>query len=203
MRLHILVGLLLLSPSLWADTFSHYQDHRSSYMAANLVHFNLDFDAGHELTPTGVAVRMGAMANRYWGVEFRAATGPSPDTWRSESGNRKADYTIDHVGALLLTGRYPIDVRRFIGGLDRHVDHLFVQGFAGIADTKIKSVIERCDTLGCRSGTRRNDETGPAFGFGAGIRTEYNIGLSLHYMQYLDTDGVTLNSLEGGLEWYF
>ena len=199
MRLHILVGLLLLSPSLWADTFSHYQDHRSSYMAANLVHFNLDFDAGHELTPTGVAVRMGAMANRYWGVEFRAATGPSPDTWRSESGNRKADYTIDHVGALLATGKWSLDAPV----LKQHVDSLFVQGFAGVADVKVKTVVRRrCNTV-CSSGTRRNDDTSLAFGAALGLRTRYNIGLSLQYMQYVDKDYITVTGVEGGLEWYF
>jgi hypothetical protein len=35
------------------------------------------------------------------------------------------------------------------------------------------------------------------------VRTAYNIGLSLQYMQYVDKDYITVTGIEGGLEWYF
>ena len=105
MRYWMLFGLLF-SPALWADPVAHYQDQRSAYVAGNLMHLNLDYDS-REVTPSGVGLRLGGMVNPYWGVELRAATGPSPDTYRPENSRTKVDYTVDHVGALLATGRFP------------------------------------------------------------------------------------------------
>ena len=42
-----------------------------------------------------------------------------------------------------------------------------------------------------------------AFGAGVGVRTTFNLGLTLQYMQYVDKDYITVTGIEGGLEWYF
>lgn len=197
MRYWMLFGLLF-SPALWADQIAHYQDQRSAYVAGNLMHLNLDYDS-REVTPTGVGIRLGGMINPYWGVELRAATGPSPDTYRSQSSGNKVDYTVDHVGALLATGRFPFKSPVALP----YVESLFVQGFAGIADVKVKTVTRKCNALGCRDDTARNDDTSLAFGAGIGLRTEFNLGLTLQYMQYIDEEYLTVTGIEGGLEWYF
>ncbi len=80
--------------------------------------------------------------------------------------------------------------------------HVAVQR-AGVADVKVKTVVRRrCNTV-CDSDTSRNDDTSLAFGAALGLRTRYNIGLSLQYMQYVDKDYITVTGVEGGLEWYF
>lgn len=206
MRYWMLIGLLF-SPSLWAadeaDTEStarvaHFQDSRYGYAAANLMHLNLDYD-NYELTPTGLGLRLGGMVDENWGVELRLATGPSPDTRRSETSRNKVDYTVDHVGALLATGKWS-----FASPVAKqYVDSLFMQGFAGIADVKVKTEARRCNAAGCRTGTDRNDDTSLAFGAAIGLRTAWNIGLSLQYMQYVDKEYITVSGIEGGLEWYF
>ncbi len=207
MRYWMLIGLLF-SSSLWAqDTdqtedrkagVAHFQDSRYGYAAANLMHLNLDYD-NRELTPTGLGLRLGGMVDENWGVELRLAAAPSGDTYRSDTSRNKVDYTVDHVGALLATGKWSLDAPV----LKQHLDSLFVQGFAGVADVKVKTVVRRrCNTV-CDSDTRRNDDTSLAFGAALGLRTRYNIGLSLQYMQYVDKDYITVTGVEGGLEWYF
>lgn len=206
MRYWMLIGLLF-SPALWAaeeaeheptQRVAHFQDSRYGYAAANLMHFNLDYD-DYELTPTGLGLRLGGMVDDYWGVELRLATGPSPDTRRLENTPYKVDYTVDHVGALLATGKWSLPSPL----VKQHVESLYVQGFAGIADVKVKTETRRCTALGCRTTQDRNDDTSLAFGAAVGLRTTYNIGLSLQYMQYVDKDYITVTGIEGGLEWYF
>ena len=197
MRYWMLFGLLF-SPALWADPVAHYQDQRSAYVAGNLMHLNLDYDS-REVTPSGVGLRLGGMVNPYWGVELRAATGPSPDTYRPENSRTKVDYTVDHVGALLATGRFPFKSPVALP----YVENLFVQGFAGVADVKVKTVTRKCNARRCRDDTARNDDTSLAFGAGIGLRTEFNLGLTLEYMQYIDEEYLTVTGIEGGLEWYF
>ena len=203
MRYGILfLGLLLASAS-QADGVAHYQDQRFGYVAGNLIHFNLDYDS-REVTPTGLAVRLGGMVDEHWGVELRAGTGPSGDTWRSGNNASKVEYTVDHVAALLGTGKWSFESPVSLSVLDRHVDNFFVQGFAGVADVKIKNIRRRCNATTCRrDDTDRNDDTSLAFGAAVGVRTAYNIGLSLQYMQYVDKDYITVTGIEGGLEWYF
>ncbi|MZR63199.1 outer membrane beta-barrel protein [Alcanivorax sp. DP30] len=206
MRYWMLIGLLF-SPALWAadqadDTqtaqVAHFQDSRYGYAAANLMHLNLDYD-NYELTPSGLMLRLGGMVDENWGVELRVGTGPSGDTRRSETSRNKVDYTVDHVGALLATGKWSFDSPV----VKQHVESFFVQGFAGVADVKVKTVARRCNAQGCRSGVDRNDDTSLAFGAALGMRTAYNIGLSLQYMQYVDKEYITVSGIEGGLEWYF
>ena len=210
MRYWMLIGLLF-SPALWAadeadddqtDRVAHFQDSRYGYAAANLLHFNLDYD-DYELTPSGLALRLGGMVDENWGVELRVGTGPSGDTRRSETSRYKVDYTVDHVGALLATGKWSFDSPLKLAGLDAYLDSFFVQGFAGVADVKVKTVTRRCNALRCRSDTDRNDDTSLAFGAAIGMRTAWDIGLSLQYMQYVDKDYITVSGIEGGLEWYF
>ncbi|MCG8438742.1 MAG: outer membrane beta-barrel protein [Pseudomonadales bacterium] len=197
MRYWMLLGVLF-SPSLWADTIAHYQDQRYGYVAGNLMHLNLDYDS-RELTPTGLGVRLGGMIDEHWGVELRVGAGPSADTYRSETSRNKVDYTVDHVGALLATGKWSFAAPV----MKQQIDSFFVQGYAGIADVKIKTVRRRCNAVACDDDTDRNDDTSLAFGAALGLRTAYNIGLSLQYMQYVDKDYITVTGVEGGLEWYF
>ncbi|EKF73428.1 hypothetical protein A11A3_13785 [Alcanivorax hongdengensis A-11-3] len=196
MRYLILVGLLI-SPSLWADSIAHYQDRRNAYVGGSLMAMKLEYDDG-AVNPAGVNVRLGGMLDEHWGVELRAGVGPSPDTWRGNNG-RKVDYTLDHVGALLLTGRLPFQSPVALP----RIDSLFVQGFAGLADTKVKTDRRYCNAGVCRSDVERNDDTTFAWGVGAGLRTEYNIGLTLQYMHYTTREYIDITSVEGGLEWYF
>ncbi|MCG8393557.1 MAG: porin family protein [Pseudomonadales bacterium] len=197
MRYWMLFGLLV-SPALWAEPVAHYQDQRFGYVAGNLMHLNLDYDS-REVTPTGLGVRLGGMVDPHWGVELRVGVGPSPDTWRADTGRNKVDYTVDHVGALLATGRLPFKSPVKLP----YVDSLFVQGYAGVADVKVKTVRRRCAGNVCDDDTARNDDTSLAFGAGVGLRTEFNLGLTLQYMQYVDKDYITVTGIEGGLEWYF
>ena len=55
----------------------------------------------------------------------------------------------------------------------------------------------------CWNDVTRNDDTSLAFGAGVGVRTSFNLGLTLQYMQYVDKDYITVTGIEGGLEWYF
>ncbi len=202
MRYGILFFGLLFAAASQADGVAHYQDQRFGYVAGNLMNITLDYD-NRELTPTGVGVRLGGMIDPYWGVELRAAVAPSGDTWRAENSRNKVDYTVDHIGALLATGRLPFQSPVTLPVLDAYVDEFFVQGFAGIADVKVKTNRRRCNALRCRDDVSRNDETSLAFGAGVGVRTTFNLGLSLQYMQYVDKDYITVTGIEGGLEWYF
>jgi len=97
------------------------------------------------------------------------------------------------------TGRFPFKSPVALP----YVENLFVQGFAGIADVKVKTVTRKCNARGCRDDTARNDDTSLAFGAGIGLRTEFNLGLTLEYMQYIDEEYLTVTGIEGGLEWYF
>lgn len=206
MRYWMLFGVLL-SPALWAADdagnepaaqVAHFQDSRYAYAAVNLMHLNLDYNR-YETTPSGLALRMGGMVDEHWGVELRLGTGPSPDTRRSENRRSKVDYTVDHVGALLATGKWS-----FASPVAKQqLESFFVQGFAGIADVKVKTEASRCNAMGCRSDVERNDDTSLAFGAAIGVRTAWNIGLSLQYMQYVDKEYITVTGIEGGLEWYF
>ena len=212
MRYWMLIGLLL-TPALWAaDTdpaeegkakVAHFQDSRYGYAAANLMHFNLDYDGRYEQNPSGLALRLGGMIDENWGLELRMGVGPSGDTRRAENSRNKVDYTVDHVGALLATGKWSFEPPVMLPVLKPHIDSFFVQGFAGVADVKVKTVARRCNLQGCLSDTERNDDTSLAFGAGLGVRTAYDIGLSLQYMQYVDKEYITVSAIEGGLEWYF
>ena len=199
MRYGILFFGLLFAAASQADGVAHYQDQRFGYVAGNLMNITLDYD-NRELTPTGVGVRLGGMIDPYWGVELRAAVAPSGDTWRAENSRNKVDYTVDHIGALLATGKWS-----FASPVAKQqLESFFVQGFAGVADVKIKNIRRRCNATTCRrDDTDRNDDTSLAFGAAVGVRTAYNIGLSLQYMQYVDKDYITVTGIEGGLEWYF
>ena len=42
-----------------------------------------------------------------------------------------------------------------------------------------------------------------AFGAAIGVRSAWDIGLSLQYMQYVDKEYITVTGIEGCLEWYF
>ncbi len=206
MRYWMLFGLLL-SPAVWAaepaesdpsSRVAHFQDSRYGYAAANLMQFNLDYNR-YETTPSGLALRLGGMIDENWGVELRLGTGPSPDTRRAQNSRNKVDYTVDHVGALLATGKWSFDSPV----AKQQVDSFFVQGFAGIADVKVKTEARRCNALGCSSDVERDDDTSLAFGAAIGLRTVWDIGLSLQYMQYVDKEYITVTGIEGGLEWYF
>lgn len=210
MRYWMLIGLLF-SPALWAadeaeetqgPRVAHFQDSRYGYAAASLMHFNLDYDE-YELTPSGLGLRLGGMVDENWGVELRLATGPSPDTRRTETRRYKVDYTVEHVGALLATGKWSFQSPVTLPGLDPYLDSFFVQGFAGVADVKVKTETRRCNALGCRTDTDRNDDTSLALGAAVGLRTAWNIGMALQYMQYVDKDYITVTAVEGSLEWYF
>lgn len=210
MRYWMLIGLLC-SPALWAADeteddqrapVAHFQDSRYGYVASNLMHLNLEYDHS-ELTPSGVNFRLGGMIDKNWGLELRMGVGPSGDTRRSETSLNKVDYTVDHVGALLATGKWSFESPVKLAGLDPYIEDIFVQGFAGVADVKVKTVKRVCRETGCRSGTARNDDTSLAYGAAVGLRTAWNLGLSLQYMQYVDKDYLTVTSIEGGLEWYF
>lgn len=205
MRYWILAALLL-SPSLWADTLAHYQDRRNAYVGGNISALNLDYRNG-DLSPSGVGVRLGGMIDRHWGMEVRATVAPLKDTRRGSNGF-KADYTVDHVGALLATGRYPFSLPfelPLLGALEnRLVENYFVQGFAGVADAKVKTDRRfSCSSGACRQDTERNDETSLAWGVAVGVRSRHNLGLTLQYMHYISADPIDVTSIEGGLEWYF
>lgn len=201
MRLLLLIGLLA-SPALWAEGVAHYQDERYGYVAANLAHFNLEYDTAtaQELTPTGFNVRLGGMVDTHFGVEMRLGTGPSPDTFRPQSGAvNKIDYSVDHVAALLLTARLPVASPLELPG----VENFFVQGFAGVADVGVKSDRFVCSAGDCNNTASHRDQTDLAYGLGLGVRTTQNVGLTLEYMHYSDKYNLEVTSLEGGLEWYF
>ena len=206
MRYWMLFGLLI-SPALWAaeaaerdsaSRVAHFQDARYGYAAANLMHFNLDYDR-YESTPSGLALRLGGLVDENGGGEWRLGAGPSPDTRRSETSRSKVDYSVDHVAALLATGKWSFAAPV----AKQHLDSVFLQGFAGIADVKVKTEAHRCNAAGCRRDVDRNDDTSLAFGAAIGVRTAWNIGLSLQYMQYVDKEYITVTGIEGGLEWYF
>ena len=68
---------------------------------------------------------------------------------------------------------------------------------------KVKTSRRRCNAIRCWNDVTRNDDTSLAFGAGVGVRTSFNLGLTLQYMQYVDKDYITVTGIEGGLEWYF
>ena len=199
MRYWMLLGLLFSAP-LWADTVAHYQDQRYGYIAGNLGHFTVEEDKIDDtMTPTGVNLRLGGMMDPNWGGELRVGAAPSGDTFRTEGTADKVDYSLDHVGALLGTFRLPFKSPVALP----MVDSLYAQGFAGGAAVRVKTDTVTCQGAQCSNEVSRRDYFSFAFGAGVGIRTEFNLGLSLQYMQYTYEDPVTVKAIEGGLEWYF
>ena len=181
MRYWMLLGLLFSAP-LWADTVAHYQDQRYGYIAGNLGHFTVEEDKIDDtMTPTGVNLRLGGMMDPNWGVELRVGAAPSGDTFL--------------LGTFRLPFKPPVALPM--------VDSLYAQAFAGGAAVRVKTDTVTCQGAQCSNEVSRRDYFSFAFGAGVGIRTEFNLGLSLQYMQYTYEDPVTVKAIEGGLEWYF
>ena len=199
MRYWILFGLFLCPP-LWAQPIAHYHDQRNTYAGLSAMMFTVDYGQGNKVTPGGVGFRLGGMLDEHWGMEVRAAVGPIKSSRDLASGSRNyADVTLDHAAALLLTGRLPF---RSPVALPM-VKDLFVQGFAGIGNAQVKADRHWCNSVRCHSDVDRNNDTTLAWGVGAGVRTDFNLGLTLQYMHYISQSYIDISGLEAGIEWYF
>ncbi|MDX1803078.1 MAG: outer membrane beta-barrel protein [Alcanivorax sp.] len=197
MRYWILFGLFLCSP-LWAQPIAHYHDQRNVYAGLSAMMFTVDYGSGDTVNPGGLGFRLGGMLDSHWGMELRAGVAPIKSTL-SLGADRSADVTLDHAAALLLTGRLPFRSPMPLP----MIKDLFVQGFAGLADAQVKSDRHWCSASRCRSDVERNNDTTPAWGVGAGLRTDFNVGLTLQYMHYISQSYIDISGYEAGIEWYF
>mgnify|MGYP006299206067 CR=1 FL=1 len=192
--------LLLPTATAWSadQQVAVYRDKPRSYMGASLVHTSIDYSGLDEtLHPTAATVRMGGMAGDHVGLELRLGAGGGQVTTRNSFGNTrtKTDYSVDYLGALFFTARAPfLELPR--------VGTFYSQGYLGFGTEQIQTVREVCNP-GCRSDTERNDETGPAFGLGLGLRARPELSLALEYTHYVSSNGVSVSGLEGVVMYHF
>lgn len=197
----LLAALLLPQTPAWSaePAVNIYRDAPRSYVGANLVYGTLEFDnAEEDFHPGAIMVRLGGMANDYFGMEARFGTGVGKTTFRESAGgtSTKVDFSVDYLGGVYFTARAPLLSLPLVGDF-------YTQGYLGLGAEQIKSETRVCNATSCRSDTERNDESDVSFGAALGVRPRADLSLGLEYMQYASKNGIEVSTLEAGIMYHF
>jgi hypothetical protein len=179
-RLGWLAGAALLAAAMQAqaqDKVSVFQQQPLTYLSGSVGMANLDFGSFDVDSPI-LGIGMGAMVNKYVGVEIRLARSVTRED------HQNSQYALDHLASALATLRFP--VWRFIYG----------QAYAGISDAQVMSISPTGDT-------ERNNDTTLSYGLDLGIHVVPHWRVSAGYSSYIDKSYWKVTAIEGSLQYLF